>query len=67
MDRHIFVIGMPGCGKSSLSKKVASNMGLNYVDTDSALRRPLAAPRRRSSNATASRPSAMPKPISSSS
>ena len=34
MDRHIFVIGMPGCGKSSLSKKVASNMGLNYVDTD---------------------------------
>lgn len=34
MDRHVFVIGMPGCGKSSLSKKVASNMGLNYVDTD---------------------------------
>ena len=34
MDRHIFVIGMPGCGKSSLGKKVAANMGLPYVDTD---------------------------------
>ena len=34
MERHIFIIGMPGSGKSSLGKKVASNMGLNYVDTD---------------------------------
>ena len=34
MERHIFVIGMPGCGKSSLGKKVAANMGLPYVDTD---------------------------------
>ena len=34
MERHIFIIGMPGSGKSSLSKKVASNMGLPYVDTD---------------------------------
>ncbi len=34
MERHIFIIGMPGCGKSSLGKKVASNMGLSYVDTD---------------------------------
>ena len=34
LDRHIFIIGMPGCGKSSLGRKVASNMGLTYVDTD---------------------------------
>ncbi len=34
MERHIFVIGMPGTGKSSLGKKVAANMGLPYVDTD---------------------------------
>lgn len=34
LDRHIFIIGMPGCGKSSLGRKVANTMGLNYVDTD---------------------------------
>ena len=34
MDRHIFLIGMPGSGKSSLGKKVASNLELAYVDTD---------------------------------
>lgn len=34
MDRHIFLIGMPGSGKSSLGKKVASNLGLGFVDTD---------------------------------
>ena len=34
IERHIFIIGMPGCGKSSLGKKVAANMGLPYVDTD---------------------------------
>jgi len=34
MERHIFVIGMPGTGKSSLGKKVAANLGLPYVDTD---------------------------------
>ncbi len=34
LERHIFIIGMPGCGKSSLGRKVASTMGLNYVDTD---------------------------------
>ena len=34
LDRHIFIIGMPGCGKSSLGRKVAANLGLNYVDTD---------------------------------
>ena len=34
LERHIFIIGMPGCGKSSLGRKVASTMGLTYVDTD---------------------------------
>lgn len=34
MERHIFIIGMPGSGKSSLGKKVSANMGLPYVDTD---------------------------------
>ena len=34
IERHIFIIGMPGSGKSSLGKKVAANMGLPYVDTD---------------------------------
>ena len=34
MERHIFIIGMPGSGKSSLGKKVAANLGLPYVDTD---------------------------------
>ena len=34
IERHIFIIGMPGSGKSSLGRKVAANMGLPYVDTD---------------------------------
>ena len=34
MERHIFVIGMPGSGKSSLGKKVAANLDIPYVDTD---------------------------------
>ena len=39
MDRHIFLIGMPGCGKSSLGKKSASYLGLNYIDTDQRIER----------------------------
>ena len=31
---NLILIGMPGCGKSSLGKKVAANMNLPYVDTD---------------------------------
>lgn len=34
LERHIFLIGMPGSGKSSLGKKVAANLRLPYVDTD---------------------------------
>lgn len=39
MDRHIFLIGMPGCGKSSLGKKSAGYLGINYVDTDQRIER----------------------------
>ncbi len=34
MDRHVFLIGMPGSGKSSLGKRLAGRMGVPYVDTD---------------------------------
>lgn len=34
LDRHVFIIGMPGSGKSSLGRRVASNLGIRYVDTD---------------------------------
>ena len=34
LERHIFLIGMPGCGKSSLGKKVASVTRVPYADTD---------------------------------
>lgn len=34
IDRHLFIIGMPGCGKSSLGKRVARQMHIPYVDTD---------------------------------
>lgn len=34
MSRHIFLIGMPGCGKSSLGRKVANVLRLPYVDAD---------------------------------
>ena len=33
-DRHIFLIGMQGCGKSSLGKRVARETGIPFTDTD---------------------------------
>ena len=33
-DRHIFLIGMQGCGKSSLGKRVAKETGIPFADTD---------------------------------
>ena len=33
-ERHIFLIGMQGCGKSSLGKRVARETGLAFADTD---------------------------------
>jgi shikimate kinase len=34
MNRHVFIIGMPGSGKSSLGKRVSNNMGIGYADMD---------------------------------
>ena len=34
MDKHLFLIGMQGCGKSSLGKRVARETGLSFMDTD---------------------------------
>ena len=34
MERQVFLIGMPGGGKSSLGKRVANNLGIPYADTD---------------------------------
>ncbi len=34
LERHVFLIGMSGCGKSSLGRKVAANLKIPYVDTD---------------------------------
>jgi Shikimate kinase len=34
LKRHIFLIGMAGSGKTSLGKKVASKLGLPFIDTD---------------------------------
>ena len=34
MDRHIFLIGMPGSGKSALGRRVAGKMQLPYLDMD---------------------------------
>ncbi len=44
IERHIFIIGMPGCGKSSLGRKVASNLGLPYVDTDQRIEQAVGCP-----------------------
>ena len=34
IDRHIFIIGMPGSGKSSLGRRVSGNLRIPYVDMD---------------------------------
>lgn len=34
LNRHVFIIGMPGSGKSSLSKRVAANLRIPYIDMD---------------------------------
>ena len=38
-DRHIFLIGMQGCGKSSLGKRVARETGIPFADTDAIVAR----------------------------
>lgn len=34
LDRHLYLIGMPGSGKSSLGKRVAKETGLRFADMD---------------------------------
>lgn len=34
MERHVFLIGMPGCGKSCLGRRVAMKLQTPYLDTD---------------------------------
>ena len=34
MDRHLYLIGMQGCGKSSLGKRAAREAGVPFADTD---------------------------------
>ncbi len=34
MDRHIFLVGMPGSGKSALGRRVANKLQLPYLDMD---------------------------------
>lgn len=34
INRHIFLIGMPGSGKSSLGKRLAGRLRMTYIDTD---------------------------------
>lgn len=34
INRHVFLIGMPGSGKSSLGRRVAANLRMPYIDTD---------------------------------
>ena len=37
MDRHIFLVGMPGSGKSALGRRVALKLQIPYLDTDAYL------------------------------
>lgn len=34
LNRHVFIIGMPGSGKSSLGRRVANELRLPFVDMD---------------------------------
>ncbi|MFH1511810.1 MAG: shikimate kinase [Bacillota bacterium] len=37
MERHIFLVGMPGSGKSALGRRVALELQTPYLDTDAYL------------------------------
>ena len=34
LNRQIFLIGMPGCGKSSIGRKAARELGITFLDLD---------------------------------
>ena len=35
LDRHLFIIGMPGCGKSTVAQALGELLGREVIDTDS--------------------------------
>jgi len=37
VDRHVFLVGMPGSGKSALGRRVANKLQVPYLDTDAYL------------------------------
>ena len=39
MDRHVYLIGMPGAGKSSVGRLVAEKLGIEFVDLDTEIER----------------------------
>ena len=41
LGRHLYLIGMPGSGKSSLGKRVAKETGLAFADMDSLIQNKL--------------------------
>ena len=44
IDRHIFLIGMAGSGKSSLGKRLAGRLHIPYIDTDGRITQALGMP-----------------------
>ena len=34
LQDHLFLVGMAGCGKTSLGQRLAQSLGLTFVDTD---------------------------------
>ena len=44
MDRHLVLVGLPGCGKSTVGPLVAEALGLPFVDVDGVIVRRMGMP-----------------------
>lgn len=44
LERHVFLIGMPGSGKTSLGKKVAGNLHIPFIDMDARIQEVMGCP-----------------------